>query len=472
MPPRQRGFWNKVLENAENQLLQGSAMNWPLNNLINPRRPNTTGAEASEQIPDDIAQLREKEAAPLEKIYTGPYRNPARRAQNVQENADVNLLKEGDFVAVELENYYRTPVIGKVFEVNEDGFVICYWKGSYNKEWTPHTLPARRGDKESRFLTQQLPKKKQFEADCQEQPTTKTTNEASQTVKNGNTNFVEITYKCQVISDECDLTNPRFKEECQNFLSLIKINYVEERTRAQSSNPEWFKYRTGRITASKFGEINNRRSATAPDRLVRDLIQYKKRTTTPFQCADGLRLEPVIKDKSVEYLLNHGHLGLCVEEKGVGIDQDNAFLQASVDGEVHDPSNIGSPVGNLEMKCKLFLEKGDPENNTRLLVTLATKSKNFCLEVIDSGLRLKRKHPYYSQVQGWMAIRRMQWCDFVVYTYTSAAEDIHVERIYFDPTFWVALKAKLVDFYLFAMIPELLTTRVKRGIPLYPNIFT
>ena len=54
----------------------------------------------------------------------------------MQENADVDLLKEGDFVAVELENYHRTPVIGKVFEVNEDGFVICYWKGSYNKEWT------------------------------------------------------------------------------------------------------------------------------------------------------------------------------------------------------------------------------------------------------------------------------------------------------------------------------------------------
>ena len=76
----------------------------------------------------------------------------------MQENADVNLLKERDFVAVELVNYRRTPVIGKVFEVNEDAFVICYWKGSYNKEWKPHMLPARRGDKESRLWTEQLPK--------------------------------------------------------------------------------------------------------------------------------------------------------------------------------------------------------------------------------------------------------------------------------------------------------------------------
>ena len=55
----------------------------------------------------------------------------------------------------------------------------------------------------------------------------KTTNEASQTAKNGNTSFVEIPYKGQVISDEFDLTNPKFREECQNFLSQIKINISE-----------------------------------------------------------------------------------------------------------------------------------------------------------------------------------------------------------------------------------------------------
>ena len=157
---------------------------------------------------------------------------------------------------------------------------------------------------------------KQFEEHCQEEPTEKkTTNEASQTAKNGNTSFVEIPYKGQVISDEFDLTNPMFREECQNFLSQIKINIseaidVEERTRRQSSNPEWFKYTTRRLTASKFAEINNCRSTPAPDRLVRDLFQYRIRTTTPFQRAEGLRLEPAIKDKYVEYQLNHGHLGL------------------------------------------------------------------------------------------------------------------------------------------------------------------
>ena len=39
--------------------------------------------------------------------------------------------------------------------------------------------------------------------------------------------------------DEFDLTNPMFREECQNFLSQIQINNaeaVEERTRGQGDN--------------------------------------------------------------------------------------------------------------------------------------------------------------------------------------------------------------------------------------------
>ena len=73
------------------------------------------------------------------------------------------------------------------------------------------------------------------------------------------------------------------------------------------------------------------------------------------------------------------NLWLCIEEKSVVIDEENAFLAASVDGGVHDPSNTGNPVGNLQMIYKLFPEEIAPENNTRLLVTLATKTKNFGL---------------------------------------------------------------------------------------------
>jgi hypothetical protein len=31
----------------------------------------------------------------------------------------------------------KPPVIGKVLEVTEDTFKLCYWKGSWRKEWMP-----------------------------------------------------------------------------------------------------------------------------------------------------------------------------------------------------------------------------------------------------------------------------------------------------------------------------------------------
>ena len=40
-----------------------------------------------------------------------------------------------------LAYYRRTPVIGKVFEVNEDGFIICYWRDFAIKNGHPTRFP-------------------------------------------------------------------------------------------------------------------------------------------------------------------------------------------------------------------------------------------------------------------------------------------------------------------------------------------
>jgi hypothetical protein len=37
-------------------------------------------------------------------------------------------------VAVNLENYHKVPVIGKVLEKRDNEFTIHYWKGSWNKK--------------------------------------------------------------------------------------------------------------------------------------------------------------------------------------------------------------------------------------------------------------------------------------------------------------------------------------------------
>ena len=283
----------------------------------------------------------------------------------------------------------------------------------------------------------------------------------------------------QSYSNALDLTEENFIMVCKECMKSIKItedgiNTVEEKTREQSTNSEWFKYRNGRLTASKFGEISNRRVTTPPDRLVRNLFQYKVRPRVPYQCKVGLEMEPVIISKYIEYQNINGHGGITVKEKGFVIDRENPVLAASVDGEVTDPTNKYHPVGNIEAKYKLFPSKlkEQVDEKVPLLKTLAQHTRNFCLEITESKLKLKRKHSYYIQVLGGMAITRQSWCDFVVYTTFMNHEDIHIERIYFDPTFWEGLKKKLLDFYLYAMVPELLTGRVKRGVPMYPKIFS
>ena len=202
----------------------------------------------------------------------------------------------------------------------------------------------------------------------------------------------------------------------------------------QGGNPatQWFKYRNGRLTASKFGKISNRRITTPPDRLVRDLFQYKARPNVPYQCKVGLEMEPVIISKYIEHQNIHGHEGIAVKEKGLIIDMENPLLAANVDGEVTDPSNKYHPVGNIEGKYKLFPSKLKEQVDTKqvqLLKTLAKHTTNFCLEITESGLKLKEKHSYYIQVQGGMAITRQPWCDLVVYSTFLNHEDIHVERI-------------------------------------------
>lgn len=74
------------------------------------------------------------------------------------------------------------------------------------------------------------------------------------------------------------------------------INTVEEKTRGQYSNSYWFKrYLNGRLTASKSGEITNRRVTTPPYRLVRDLFQYKVKPNVPYKCKVGLKTTMAMK---------------------------------------------------------------------------------------------------------------------------------------------------------------------------------
>lgn len=93
----------------------------------------------------------------------------------------------------------------------------------------------------------------------------------------------------------------------------------------------------------------------------------------------------------------------------------------------------------------------------------ACTDKKFCCELVGNEVRLKRKHAYYYQVQGLLGVTGYKWCDFVVYTnHETPGCDMTVERIDFDEGFWTGMLPGLLYFYERAVVPELLTQRVKR----------
>ena len=217
--------------------------------------------------------------------------------------------------------------------------------------------------------------------------------------------------------DDTELTVSHFTMACSNFLTSLTISEdevkkIEIETGGQLQNENWFQFRSGRVTASYFGEVKNRRCSTPPDRLVRVIFQYSKRHMSPPQCLEGKLLEPAIREKYILHQTKMGHAGLMVEEKGLVIDKTNPLIAASVDGEVKDPTARHNTTGNLEMKYKQFPTKLegfiDPEK-PELISILANNTKGFCLENKNGILKLRTNHNYFAQIQWGMGVTGQPW---------------------------------------------------------------
>ena len=70
--------------------------------------------------------------------------------------------------------------------------------------------------------------------------------------------------------------------------------------------------------------------------------------------------------------------------------------------------------GVIEVKCPYCGQLDD-----------FTSSSASCLEESDDGLKLKKGHKYFYQVQAQIYICQRDYCDFVVWT----KKEVHIERI-------------------------------------------
>lgn len=247
--------------------------------------------------------------------------------------------------------------------------------------------------------------------------------------------------------DEVDLYTDTMKTEFDRKFNSLHVSEsdsktIETMTRGQSKNVLWFKARKERITSSFFGSVCKQCEKTKPDNLIKDILGYK--TFTSEYTTWGKNHEPVARRQY------QNRFKVKVQESGLFVHPKYPYLGTSPDGLVGEN-------GLIEIKCpaKHEWKNATPEQ-------CADDSNFYCYIDSDGQFCLKRTHKYFFQVQGQLALTSRKWCDFVVWTLKGLA----IHRIYFDELFWNDMQTKLKSFYTLALLPELFSSRVKRGIPL------
>lgn len=260
-------------------------------------------------------------------------------------------------------------------------------------------------------------------------------------------------------ADSVDLNSSCCKAEFESFtttqtVDISDVILLEKETKGQGKCELWWEARKGRLTASHFGEVCRRREGVQPDCLLKDILGYRPFSGTKHT-KWGENHEAAAR-RLYSNIMKKAHPSLHVERAGLFVHPEMPFLAGSPDGLVRCV-HCAPTQGLLEIKCPSVHRNVTPEE--------ACTDPTFFCHLNNGQVTLKKNHIYFYQIQGQMAVTGRQWCDFFVWTLKGHS----IERVHFDPNLWSDMARKLAQFYTNAMVPELFSTRVKRGKPLFPQ---
>lgn len=135
------------------------------------------------------------------------------------------------------------------------------------------------------------------------------------------------------------------------------------------------------------------------------------------------------------------HEDFDIQETGFFIDTERPYLGASPDSIITCKC---CGKGVVEVKCPFCVKDG--------LLNENENRAGFCLVKENERWSLKRNHAYYYQIQLQMAVCRVAYGDFVVWT----EQDFAIERIQFDNEFFNTHKDAVKHFYIYGVLPELI----------------
>ena len=209
---------------------------------------------------------------------------------------------------------------------------------------------------------------------------------------------------------------------------------TEAQTVDQANSPLWHQKRKNRLTASKFGDVLNRKSLPS-QAFVKNLFSQRSLSNVD-SVAYGSSKEDIARKLYIKKMKSRLQHDIRVYNSGLLINPNCPYLGASPDGKLIDRS-VYDHFGLLEIKCPYSFRNHTP--------TEAAENPKCCLEKLTGRLQLKRSHNYYLQVTGQMALAGVNWCDFVVYT----NKGMFVERIILDKELWnKEMFPKLTEFYI------------------------
>ncbi|XP_037526915.1 uncharacterized protein LOC119404478 [Rhipicephalus sanguineus] len=217
------------------------------------------------------------------------------------------------------------------------------------------------------------------------------------------------------------------------------VRHVEATTREQSNCAKWFEYRAGRVTASVMKCVCSTRLSQPSISLLKKICCPEQSKFSSAATEWGRKHEGTAISTYRKQVVQR-HNNLTLKRVGVCLSAKHPHLAASPDAVVNC-SCCGE--GIVEVKCPYSVAESGIE--------AAIGTKDFCLETSADGLRLKRTHGYYYQVQTQLAVCSARYCDFVVWTPVS----VHIERIMEDSAFFQRILESATQFFTHVVMPEM-----------------
>ena len=229
-------------------------------------------------------------------------------------------------------------------------------------------------------------------------------------------------------------------------MSKETIIEVEEMTRGQSENPQWFAFRKHVITASKAHAVMTRCNSLKKKSLslnaAEPIFQKVSGTANLNPDLPALRYGRAMEEEAVncfKQLFSETHKNVKIFECGLYLSNDAPYIGGSPDRIVECDCCRKSC---LEVKCPFSVRHTTPVDDSVNLPYLKKENGEH---------KLNQQHSYFTQCQVQMAVTEIPVSDFFIWT----AHGYFIEKIKFCSSKWTEVKDILHDFYVKMYLPLL-----------------